>query len=451
MLKPSFYNHLVKLEDSSGVLYNFYTLCLLALTPEDVSAATAVLAEPDAAPNARSSAGEMKQLLIDKGFLIDASIDELAHLRASRASARTSRHLSLTVLPSLACNFRCIYCYETPNNAAMSPAVEAALATYIETHLTPGGKLHITWFGGEPLLELDRIRRLTRQMRQISDNRGAGFDAAMISNGYLLSEPVAKELAELGVKRVQVTIDGPEDIHNQRRPTAGGGETYETILANLKGASQWVSINLRINVDQTNRDCIDALLDRIVDDGLKERVHPYLGRTYPYTDVCADAAGSCIADADFSLLSMETDLALVRRGFSAYRLPKTRNAYCMAESSNAMPVLPDGGLVRCWNDAANPDALVGHLLTEATPQMKENDANWQHRDPFELECQTCKLLPICMGGCPYLYRCTSELHCHEWKHHLDESIIFHYYLKTLEREGEIVAQFNETAALFRRS
>jgi hypothetical protein len=48
-----------------------------------------------------------------------------------------------------------------------------------------------------------------------------------------------------------------------------------------------------------------------------------------------------------------------------------------------------------------------------------------------------------MGGCPYLYRSTGKLHCHEWKHHLNESLAMYYYLKNMEEEGRIIKEFEE--------
>ena len=75
--------------------------------------------------------------------------------------------------------------------------------------------------------------------------------------------------------------------------------------------------------------------------------------------------------------------------------------------------------------------------------MRHNAFRWRQRNIFELECAQRLLLPICMGGCPYLFYRTGPLDCHNWKYHLDESLAVYYYLKCLKRNYEIARSFNE--------
>ena len=83
---------------------------------------------------------------------------------------------------------------------------------------------------------------------------------------------------------------------------------------------------------------------------------------------------------------------------------------------------------------------------EAAAPLIPNAGNWNRRDIFQLECADCRLLPICMGGCPYLYHQTGRLHCHAWKSHPDESLAVYYYLKRLEQEREIAKDFRTLVA-----
>jgi uncharacterized protein len=279
---------------------------------------------------------------------------------------------------------------------------------------------------------------------KICDQTSASFSARIITNGYLLDKKTAETLASLSVEQAQVTLDGPAEVHDRRRPLKNGGKTYSKILANVKDAMAAVPISLRMNVDQTNRDQIEEMLDILSREGLQSKTAFHIGKTSPYTDACQDIAETCIAAEDFSLLGLETMMKMVTRGFtSAFDMPQRRDTVCLAENSNAFVITPSGGIVNCWNDIDNQNAETMHLWKRPTPQMESNALIWRERDPFELECYDCRLLPICMGGCPYLSMKSSTLHCHPWKYNLDEALAFYYYLQVFRRQIKISKAFDE--------
>ena len=65
------------------------------------------------------------------------------------------------------------------------------------------------------------------------------------------------------------------------------------------------------------------------------------------------------------------------------------------------------------------------------------------------ECVDCVLLPICMGGCPYMFRMTGQSDCHKWKHHIKESLAYYYYYKTAERERKIMQHIQKASESIR--
>jgi uncharacterized protein len=428
--------------DGTVLFFNFFTLNLMALEGSEAQQAELLLDAPNSENNSQSRG--LRRQLLEKGFLIPAEFDERDYLQNGHTRARQpSRNLSLTIIPTLACNFRCRYCYQEHQPETMGPEVEEAVLNLAATRLGEGGTLSITWFGGEPLLQIERIERLTARFRRLCDRRKSRYSSHIITNGYLLDHTMAKRLKACQIKQAQVSLDGPQCVHDRRRPLADGSGTFDTILANIEAAAPLVPVNLRINVDQTNRKAIPEILQQVAHMGLAGAVHPYLGRTYPYTGACLDVAGDCLADADFSLLELETTLQMIEQGFLSYRAPRAISTYCMAEKANSFVVTPHGRLLKCWNEASDPSAAVGHLLQPEDDRMRRNGACWDRRDIFQLECADCLLLPICMGGCPYLYHQTGRLHCHAWKNHPDESLAVYYYIKRLEQERNIIKNFGE--------
>ena len=69
-------------------------------------------------------------------------------------------------------------------------------------------------------------------------------------------------LRDTKVSWLQVTVDGPPDVHNQRRPLKGGGETFaQTLTAVQLALGHGIKVSIRINVDQTNRTYLRELLE----------------------------------------------------------------------------------------------------------------------------------------------------------------------------------------------
>ncbi|MBN1625701.1 MAG: radical SAM protein [Deltaproteobacteria bacterium] len=445
-LKPSAYNYHVALPDGTKLWFNFFTLSLIAFDSMDASLVHDIIRKPNASRRDSRRAVEIKKRLKDNGFLINRAVSEIDYIKQGYFKQRDAqkKDLSLTILPTLACNFRCIYCYEKHDALSMTPEVEEALIKMVDQNLSEKGSLFVTWFGGEPLLKLGTIGRLSSSFNEICTKKSGKYSSQVVTNGFLFNRENAESLRKNSVNNVQITLDGPGHIHDQRRPGVNGEKTFDAIISNIRDSAGIVPVNLRINVDQTNRKYIPELLELLSREGLAENVHPYLGRTYPYTEVCRDIAGQCLSAEDFSLLELETSMELINKGFFTFKIPRAVNIHCMAEKANAFVVTPSGGIVNCWNDASNPDAEIGHLLKPSTPQMEKNAQSWSQYNPFSSECSGCLLLPVCMGGCPYMSRSTGKPYCHEWKYHMDESLAMYYYLKTMEEQGRIIKEFQET-------
>lgn len=158
----------------------------------------------------------------------ELEIMKLRHLEDLRKFSR--RTMSLTINPTLACNFRCGYCFEKEHqNKYMSPEIENKIVEHVRNS-EECRKVFVTWFGGEPLLGFKTIRTLTAKLMAL----GKEYEAGMVTNGYLLTEEVAGMLTELRIKSIQITLDGRKEVHDSRRHLAGGGPTFDRIVDNIR-------------------------------------------------------------------------------------------------------------------------------------------------------------------------------------------------------------------------
>jgi MoaA/NifB/PqqE/SkfB family radical SAM enzyme len=145
------------------------------------------------------------------------------------------------------CNLRCRHCYQTgelsdemslPEIKAVIGEVSDMLKDWSETyHITFSPSFNVT--GGEPFLRRDILPVLEELTKK-------GFDAYLLSNGILISRGKAETLAQLGVKGVQISIEGPEDIHDSIR---GEGSMSSSIkgVQNLLGAGIEVTLNTTLS------------------------------------------------------------------------------------------------------------------------------------------------------------------------------------------------------------
>lgn len=59
--------------------------------------------------------------------------------------------------------------------------------------------IHVTWFGGEPLLAPDVIESLSGRLMALAEERGGRYEASIVTNGYLLTQDIADMLGRLKV------------------------------------------------------------------------------------------------------------------------------------------------------------------------------------------------------------------------------------------------------------
>jgi len=312
----------------------------------------------------------------------------------------TSR-LGLTICPTLQCNFRCPYCFEQnqQNLTIMTHETIKRLINFIESYKDIR-HLSLAWYGGEPLLAFDVIRDITERIKSLSPD----FEGAiLVTNGYLLDKSKCDLLNELKIHSIQITLDGPEEIHNKRRFLAGGRPTFQRILANLDylmNSKYEGSCHIRVDIDKHNIEVFPELHALLTEryKGKKltvyaARVQTNLGHSYDHS--CCFKVQEW---ADFTF-------NMHRR----YGLIPTDNFYpsgnidssCVASTHNKFVIGPEGELYKCWSDVGKPAMVIGNIYEDEPVTNSALRAQYTIGiDPYcDPDCLACSVLPICGGGC----------------------------------------------------
>ncbi len=371
---------------------------------------------------------ELLNELIRGGFLIEDNVDELKTIRLSLQKERfRTDHLSITIAPTLDCNFSCIYCYEqqSKDSIYMNEDVENAIVQFVKAKIKNISILNVTWYGGEPLLSVSSIQKLSEKIIEICDQNDVNYSASVVTNGYFLTKKTWEILRQGRVTHIQITVDGDRDIHDQRRCTENHEPTYDCILNNIQKLKKDIApISMRINIDKSNMGSIESLLDDICQRGLMDVVNPYLGKV--------DAGEGyydqkiCLSDVEFFEFERLFQRLLIKKGFHIDRFtkyPKRVFAHCAADTYNSFVINADGTLYACWEDIGDQGKSIGNILDGDATSNISRYLDFMTFDPtIDSKCSLCKILPLCMGGCP-VRRIRGAHTCSKYKWNLEEDLI----------------------------
>lgn len=373
--------------------------------------------------------------LVRGGMLVDDDRDEYMELRLqSRAARYSNAGLSLTIAPTMACNFCCPYCYEKGQEyTSMTDEVVNQLPVFVREYYPNISNLTIGWYGGEPLLGLKAIERITGLLKA-AVGPACSYSASIVTNGYLLTPDVAKRLASCDVKVAQITIDGAKADHDSRRVLHGGGPTYERILRNIKDCADILEISIRSNVDKTNIGSSIELLEYLEKNGLKNKIHFYLAPVDNINDVCTND-NHCFTMKEFSQEETEFYRQAILRGFKVQPFGGTNLGICCAVGINSYVVGPLGNLYKCWDDIGRSDCKVGSIFEQ--PALNANMIRWMSYEPEDLECRECFAFPMCMGGCPNHAINNDEKHCVSFRYDAEQKMLLSKMMADMAHASEM--------------
>lgn len=377
--------------------------------------------------------------LAQHGFAVGSRSDDDRHLAAHFASVRHDRdELRVTVLTTEQCNFACGYCVQGDHgdaNAAgrkMSLETADAVARWFAAQLDELAprRAVLTFFGGEPLLNLPVVYRLAERAHVATRMRGVTFLINVITNGLLLTPDVVDRLLPFGLNGVKVTLDGDREAHDRARPLRGGQGTFDRIIANVAAVASKCRVSIGGNVAPADVASYHALLDflrqqpfapaiskvsfkPLIDTaaapattrngaGTLSRVIPLtVAGTSPAQGTCMTAKGSgrasgcdsCGVD-DLALDDLRD--ATKRAGF--HTPDGVHMGPCEIHRTHAHTVGIAGELYRCPGFSGEATEVVGHIERSQTVMEQEAARRFDRLAAYEL-CGDCAFVPVCAGGC----------------------------------------------------
>lgn len=422
-LKPSMFNYLCK-DEQQLILYNSF---IGTKSIAKVSDCNKVEVENLLSQSLidEVSFNNITDTLFEMGFLVPADENEKLKREFLFSQFVNDDTLDLVITLTEKCNFVCKYCAQDFAKGKMSEIVQDQIIQFVKKNINKYSKLRVEWFGGEPLLCKDIIKKLSESFIDICRKARKGYSAAITTNGYLLDINTFRMLYDNKVIAYQITLDGLKKNHDKQRCLSNQKGTFDKILSNLLDIKNTTSsaafrINIRTNFTKDIVDNIEDYLSFYQDQFIGDNRFVFFARA------AEDWGGERVKGFE-GLLNANEQHTLLEKIYNKnpkidfyvnYSFLEPTSTVCHAVHKNMFNIGCDGKVYKC--DSSIELACIGEICAGGKMVLDEYKmALWSCGTRYtSLECDECFFSCSCIkGGCPLdivkgydreKYRCSFE-------------------------------------------
>jgi len=315
------------------------------------------------------------------------------------------------------CNLACQYCYEfgadkvaTPEGKPKFMDLETAKASVDFLLAQSGGRkaVHITFFGGETLMNFPLLQQVVAYATGRAEERGRSVDFSLTTNATLLTPAIIEFLS---VNRIGVTVsmDGPPDLHDKLRVFAGGRGSYDIVEPRVRALIQnhrTRPITARVTLTNGVTDVLRIYRHLKQDLGFHEVGFAPV-TTNPDRLYAIGESGMDGVLEQFHLLAneyLEYALRGELHGFSnvsdtiAELYQGVNKSHPCGAGLGLVGVGPSGDIAPCHRFVDSDTHTLGHISTGLDKTRQQEFLNRGHING-KYDCHTCWARPLCAGGC----------------------------------------------------
>jgi uncharacterized protein len=315
------------------------------------------------------------------------------------------------------CNLSCSYCYEYGEDRIAAPDGKTAFMDEQTARQTidflleqsPGRRdVHLTFFGGETLLNFKVVRRAIEYARRRAAEAGKYIDFSMTTNATMLTPEIIGFLAENNVG-VTVSIDGPKEANDRFRVFNNGRGSYDAIAPRIKelikvhrsrpiGArvtltAQVVDVKRifrhlteEMGFDEVGFAPVTTSPVRLYAIGNKGLDHVL----EQFTELAGEYLDHALQNESHGFSNVRDTLQELHQGVS--------KAYPCGAGLGLVGVSPSGDIGLCHRFVDSPAGRLGHISTGVDRVAQAEHLSRAHINNKH-DCRTCWARPVCSGGC----------------------------------------------------
>ncbi len=310
------------------------------------------------------------------------------------------------------CNLNCSYCFAAQGkyhgaDSLMSYETGKRALDFLVENSGERHNLEVDFFGGEPLLNFDVVKRLVEYARSIEKQHNKNFRFTLTTNGVLINQDVIS-FCNKEMDNVVLSLDGRREKHDFFRKDLAGNGSYDKIVGKFKEFVEKrgdKSYYMRGTFTHNNVDFTEDIF-HMADLGFKElSMEPV---------VCKPDEEYALTKEDLPKVLEQYEILakeMIKRkragnGFTFYHyMLDLTSGPCIykritgcGSGTEYMAVTPQGELYPCHQFVGDENYKLGDIFTGVT--------NTQKVDEFKLcnayakeECKDCFARLYCSGGC----------------------------------------------------
>ncbi len=316
------------------------------------------------------------------------------------------------------CNLACTYCYEfgadkiaTPEGKPKYMTVETARAS-VDFLLASSGTreaVHITFFGGETLMNFKLLRDVVGYANEAAGAQGRRMTYSLTTNATLLTDEIIDFLSDNAVG-VTVSMDGPAELQDKRRVYKSGKGSYAIIEPRLRALiarHRTRAVTARVTLTNGVTDVMRIYRHLKDDLGFHEVGFAPVTSSGEELEYSLDGDAMTGVLADFNALAdewLEYALRGQMHGFTnvsetiSELISGTNKSHPCGAGLGLLGVSPSGDLSPCHRFTDADTHTLGHIDTGLDQVKREAFLDKGHV-AAKYECQSCWARPLCAGGC----------------------------------------------------
>lgn len=305
------------------------------------------------------------------------------------------------------CNLKCRYCYETKKRSKfMDTKTANDSVDYLIRHAKKYSfdKLHINYHGGEPLINFELMRYLTRRFKKACHKNNLQFGFMFTTNGTIFNDDIEKFL-EFERPCVTISIDGAEETHDsQRKFKNGKGSFDKAIKTSISLQSLGILLFVRMTFNSKTTHKLSENIEFLINQGFKiiKPVPDYFDSDWSSNDL------NTFSQELVKIVELEKKYDAAVTLIAPYRTNRKKNP-CRGGITE-VNVYSDGAIYPCTFVVGIERFIIGEVRTGINYEKLENE-HMRSSKIDRSECSGCNFYDYCDSGrCTYAnYRMTGSL------------------------------------------
>lgn len=335
---------------------------------------------------------DLFRVLTDNHFIVESHQKEIADcFQEIKDKLSNPSSLKLTVNPTLDCNLRCWYCYESHlKDTEMSQDTIEAVDNFVKRNLTNNkfNDTQLSLFGGEPLLKFNEVvLPLIEKVSDTCKKCRVKLSISITTNGVNLTEDIQNYLKSLNIPiYLQIPYDGDSHYHNITKRTANRKETFHIVFNNtITAINNGFNVSVRCNYTKDNLESFGNLI--LAFESFLQRNN----LQFSFHKIWQENNDEILKE---KIINLKSKIAALKFNSNIHSHFGNSINHCYGDYAPNYVINYNGDVFKCTARDFTPENRIG-FLSKTGEIMFNKNALTRLQNVFTSDCYACRRLPFC--------------------------------------------------------